>query len=182
MVDWLSQKRRAAWEWVRPATGRFGRVSARSSTRPVSIGFGQFQPAMNNKNDKPVGYSGRTDRVCVGGLVRFIRAGRVERIIFSIFSISHASISFKSTNPRTNHYLLAISLKPTNKSLPLQTQTKPNPSLMSPSPSNPQTATNPNPSEKKKERKRESKREREKKKPFKPFLLSIISNDQIVEG
>ena len=112
------------------------------------------------------------------------RVGRVERIIFSIFSISHASISFKSTNPRTSHCLPAISLKPTNKSLPLQTQTKPNPSLTSPSPSNPQTATNPNPLEKKRERKRESERERKKKKkkPFKPFLLSIISSNQIVEG
>jgi hypothetical protein len=47
--------------------GRFGQVSARLATRPVLIGFGQFQPAMNNKNNKPVGFSGMTDRVCASG-------------------------------------------------------------------------------------------------------------------
>jgi hypothetical protein len=51
-------------------TGRFWRVSACSATRPVPIGFGQFQPAVNSKNSKFVGYSGRTDRVARGRVGR----------------------------------------------------------------------------------------------------------------
>jgi hypothetical protein len=78
--------------------GWFGRVSAHSATRPVPIGFGQFQPAMNSKNGKPVGYSGRTDWVCAGRLVRLV--GRVGLNASSlIFSISHASITFTAFRP-----------------------------------------------------------------------------------
>jgi hypothetical protein len=44
-------------------TGRFGRVSARSATRPVPIGFGDFQPAVNSNFNIPVGYLGRMGRV-----------------------------------------------------------------------------------------------------------------------
>ena len=43
--------------------GRFERVSALSATWSVPIRFGQFQPAINSKNNKPVGYLGRTDQV-----------------------------------------------------------------------------------------------------------------------
>jgi hypothetical protein len=129
----------------------------------VPIGFGQFQPVMNSKNGKSVGYSGRTDRVCAGGLV-----GRVglnaSSLIFSHLSRFHLL-----------HCLPTISLKPTN------------PTLTPPSLSNPQidkptnrhtttNNTNPNQSEKKRERKREWKRESErerkkkqKKKTFKPL-------------
>jgi hypothetical protein len=45
---------------------QFGRVSAHSATRPVRIGFGQFQPAINSKNSKPIGYFGRTGWVFLG--------------------------------------------------------------------------------------------------------------------
>jgi hypothetical protein len=61
--------------WVGLGTGRFGRVSARSATRPVPLGFGQIQPAMNSKTALPVGYLGRTGRGCAGGLVGLV--GRV---------------------------------------------------------------------------------------------------------
>jgi hypothetical protein len=94
-------------------TGWFGRVSARSATRPVAIRFGQFQPAMNNKNSKPVGYSDRMDQVCAGGLVRL---GQVVRIFPDFLHLSRFHLL---------HYLPAISLKPTN------------PALTPPSPSNP---------------------------------------------
>jgi outer membrane biosynthesis protein TonB len=115
----------------------------------VSIGFGQFQPVMNSKNSKPVGYSGRTDRLCAGGLVG---SSRVVRIFPNFLHLSRFHLL---------HRLPAISLKPTN------------PTLTPPSPSNPQInkPTNPKQSEKKRERKREWKRERkerkkEKKKPI----------------
>jgi hypothetical protein len=44
-------------------TGRFGRVLARSVTRPVPIGFGNFQPVISKGNVKTGGYSGSSNRV-----------------------------------------------------------------------------------------------------------------------
>jgi hypothetical protein len=54
-------------------TGRFGRVSACSTTRPVTLGFEQIQPAMNSKIIISVGYSGRTGQCFAGGLGIFLK-------------------------------------------------------------------------------------------------------------
>jgi hypothetical protein len=135
-------------------TGQFGRVSAHSVTQPVLIGFGQFQPAMNSKNGKSVGYSGRTNRVCAGRLVGL----NVSSLIFSYLSRFHLL-----------HCLPAISLKPTNPTLTP-------PSLSNPQIDKPTTTNNQTPikkEERTKERveERERKREKEKTKkiPFKPL-------------
>jgi hypothetical protein len=110
--------------------------------------------------------------------------GQVGRVglnaSFLIFSISHASISFKTftafrpspSKPQTNHCIPAItlnsnasiSLKPTNRQThkQQQTQTKPNSNA-----SISLKPTIPNQSEKKRERKREKEKERKKEKnPF----------------
>jgi hypothetical protein len=86
-------------------TGRFRQVSAHSATQPMLIGFGQFQPTMNSKKGKSVGYSGRTDRVCAGGLVGWVGLN-ASSLIFSHLSRFHLL-----------HCLPAISLKPTNPTL-----------------------------------------------------------------
>jgi hypothetical protein len=123
------------------------------------------------------------------------RVGRVRlnasSLIFLLLSRFHLLQIDKSIN---KSLLLAISLKPTNKSLPPQTQTKPNQSLRPPSPSNPQidkptNSHKPKPirkEERMKERVEESERERERerereKKNIQTFPLSIISSDEIVE-
>jgi hypothetical protein len=81
---------------------------------------------------------------------------------------SHKQI-IASTNPNPNQTKpksnASISLKPTNRQTHKQ----------------PQTQTHQKRRENERESGRERKRERKKKKTFKPFLLSIISSDQIVE-
>jgi hypothetical protein len=142
----------------------------------VPIGFGQFQPTMNNKNNKLSGI-----RVVRIGYAWADWSGRVEHIFYDFLHLSH-------------FHLLQID-KPTNKSLPStfwpspsnpQTnhclhKPKPNPSLTPPSPSNPQTATNPNPSEKKRVRKREwkreQKREREREREREKIIQSFPTID-----
>jgi hypothetical protein len=54
---------------IRAGHGSVGWVSARSATRPMPIGFGEFQPTVNSNFSIPVGYSGRTGRGFLGRLV-----------------------------------------------------------------------------------------------------------------
>ena len=121
--------------------GRFEWVSASSTTRPMPIRFEQFQPAINIKNSKPIGYLGRMDRVCTVGLVGLVRAERVERIFSNFLHLSHFHFL---------HCLPAISLKPTTKSLPSDHL------LQAHKSTNPQTQTN----QKRKENEIESERKR----------------------
>jgi hypothetical protein len=69
-------------------TGRFGWVLARSATRPVPLGFEEFQPVVNSNFSISVGY--RVERVedFSGGLV-----GLVERVEY-FFSQPYTFFSF----------------------------------------------------------------------------------------
>jgi hypothetical protein len=76
---------------------------------------------MNNKNNKLSGI-----QVVRIGYVRAGWSGRVEHIFYDFLHLTLPSPSNRQTHKQiTAFHLLAISLKPTNKSLPPQTQTKP---------------------------------------------------------
>ena len=70
------------WLEVGLGTGWFGPVSACSATRPVPIGFGQFQPAVNSKFSIPVRYSGRTGQGFQASRVYALSANKPKGFFF----------------------------------------------------------------------------------------------------